>query len=103
MSDADVATALSMVDQTLRLLSTRRFDADAFARVVAVPAAFLEENVGVDEATGLLNAAIELLWREGDKVPVEARTHGRDDRFGHAPDAAAAAFAAMTTAATRDR
>ena len=101
VSDADVATALSMVDQTLRLLSTRRFDADAFARVVAVPAAFLEENVGVDEATGLLNAAIELLWREGDKVPVETRTHGRDDRFGHAPDAAAAAFAAMTTAATR--
>ena len=101
VSDVDVATALGMVDQTLRLLSTRRFDPDSFARVVSVPAAFLEENVGVDEATALLNTAIELLWREGDKVPVQARTHGVDDRFAHAPDAAAAAFAAMTTSATR--
>lgn len=101
-SDADVATALGLVDRTLTMLSTRGFDADAFGHVVSVPAAFLEENVGdVDLATGLLNAALELLWREGEKVPVNARAHGRDDRFGHAPDAAAAAFNAMTTAATR--
>ena len=98
-SDADVATALGLVDRTLTMLSTRRFDADVFGHVVSVPAAFLEENVGDEKvATGLLNAAVELLWREGEKVPVDARTHGRDDRFGHAPDAAAAAFNAMTTA-----
>ena len=36
VSDVDVATALGMVDQTLRLLSTRRFDPDSFARVVSL-------------------------------------------------------------------
>ena len=103
VNDDDVATALSLVDQTLRRLSTKRFDADAFASVVDTLSAFLEENVRVDEATALLSTAIELLWREGEKLPEASRMHGKDDRLSHSPDAAAAAFKAAAVVATKSR